>query len=238
MFPPPPRDVRRRRFSPQTFVLRFILTPAIAVVLGAFLAMLAVSLFGPRYPGKVTSLRTEPRSNGGTNEYVQYMFHVDGKRCQGEQRAYSQALMAMTPGKVVTVRSVTFAGYRYSTLVDGWGGLIAEYGAAIYLATLLPVIALVPIARGWLRPVLVKRLLRDGAVVTGEIESLPPGPPFSCRYNFTDAAGAIHRGNAHLSAAQSMALHAGDPVTIVYDPARPNRYIAYDFCEFQVMGKM
>ena len=233
-FPPPPRVVRRRRFSPRIFVARFVFTPAILLLLLACIAMMGVSTLGTRYEGVITEIRTKQLSNNRAYEYALYNFTVDSQAQHDQQKVGGYGSPSFSPGQKVIVRSVEFLGYRYSTLADGWGDFMIQYGFALIYVLLSPLLGFVIILVGWVVPKIAKRLLRDGTMVHGTIEELPPGPPFRCKHSYVDEAGEKHFGFIGIPAASALSLRPGDPLTIIYDPKRPGRHVVYDFSDFEV----
>jgi len=89
--------------------------------------------------------------------------------------------------------------------------------------------------KGWLVPARHRRILREGMIVAGVVEELPPGPQFKCKYSYTDASGGRHMHRVNVSPMLAVRMRAGDPLTIAYDPDRPKRHIVYEFCDFQIM---
>ncbi len=235
-FPPPPRTVRRHSGWPRIILLRYVFTAAITLILLGLVALGLLSVYGTPTQGQLTGIREKRFSNGTPSYFLQYSFDIDGKHYEREQRIFGrERISALALNSSVTVRSVNIFGYRYATIADSFNAFIELNAAIIGTAALLALLYWpVAIMRGWIHPNRQQRLLRHGMIVTGEITDFPPGPRQQCVYRYTDTAGQTHAGRAHISPMRAMQLQVGDPITIAYDPAKPNKHLFYDICDFRI----
>jgi hypothetical protein len=101
--------------------------------------------------------------------------------------------------------------------------------ALIVLAVLLP-------------PARARRLVREGTLAVGTlIDSrcfTGKGATNYLRYQFKTADGGVLTKIISVSRAAYEAARMGMAVTVLYDPMRPKRSLAYEYCDYEVVPRI
>ncbi len=236
--PPPPRRVRRRP-DWQRNVTRWIALPLLGVgfLAGGYATVqLAVTVLGTRVTATVDRLTTIPGdSDSGETYRATYHYVLAGHTHAGAGQVSGGLHARLTPGSAVPALAVRLPGGRaYGVVIDpGLARLYAGF-ALLWNAVMIPVAV-------WLyvTPARRRRLLRTGDVVAGQVTVVGPWDAESASawvsYTYHPPGQPAAAGRQSYAGPPELLPHPGDAVTVVYDPARPRRSVAYEAGEFAVV---
>ena len=234
--PLPPRAVRRRRGKPPAgwIALAYLLVGGSLLAVGSF--RLYVAYGGTPVRATIDQLAVNT-DNDGTTYRAEFHYQLAGQTHHAHGLV-SDRLRALlhhadgTPGDgVVPARAVRLpGGHAFCLLEDGpltW-----------LMLTLAAAWSAVGVPAAWtlyVRPARERRLLRDGSATVGRITAVGPYSPHnrSATIDYTFGSPAV-AGHQVAHAPRDQLPHVGDPVTVVHDPARPRRCVAYAFSNYAV----
>jgi len=132
--------------------------------------------------------------------------------------------IALTVPLALTLMTRSRAGLADSE--HFWTGLVA-----VILTGLIVLLSVL----GWLKTRRQLRMLRLGAVVQGVVSARssagggPKAAPYwEIEYGYT-VAGRTHYGRHRVEPSTYQIVEPGEPVTVFYDPHRPQHSVAYEF---------
>jgi hypothetical protein len=227
--------------------LRIFILPHTLVGIGLLFAMPASILWavaGHDHVGAVERLwvTTHKRTQSYHVEYV-YDLPADGplagpRRCSQTtvNRSVYDTLNSLPRGqRTVHVRALGVPPLFYDDVIDGRGGAWRVVGFTWLFGTFWCGIVSLFAYAIYVSPWLTRRLYRSGTAVRGTIASkrMTYGKTVTrlVTFRFQTPDGRTHTGEMACagSVAEWDAAGAGDPVTVLYDPRRPKRSIAYEF---------
>jgi hypothetical protein len=197
---------------------------------------------GVEVEGRVTG-KAEHTTRKGTVYYtVDYVFPVDGFEHAWQFQPDADRYAAIREGQPIAVRAWP-AAPRDGHWVDGRGGPSGlSAGPAWFAALFWNGIVSLLVWYLYVRPYRQRQLIRYGVPTTGIVREVAVADSrstdrFTVRYEYAVPAGhRTLRGKAtalqHLGAAE---LTPGDVLTVLYDPRRPRRSLAYRFSDYQAV---
>ena len=235
-FPPPPRRVWRRALWGEVIALRLLLLPLLvgwgmlALAVGQDLAL---HLDGQEITGEVVNMRRDDRAKGPFY-YVRYAFTADGGRVNVEQQVNESRYRKLSIGATVPVKTRIIQGERRQALsFSAWESANASHMGLLML-TLFCVLVFYG---GWYDPFRTARLIRFGQIAHATVDKAElhaKNNQQTVRYSFVPAAGLKGaRVRGATTGPNRPRAYVGQTVTIFYDPAKPKRNVAYEFCEFE-----
>jgi hypothetical protein len=239
--PPAPRLVRGGP-GPGIWFARIFLLPHTLVGVGGFVALaiaIVCAATGNDRLARVTAATSSHSAKHGTSYHLAYVYSgAAGVRADGAQ--VGEGLYRSTPG-TIRVRVLEVGPLSWSTCVEehsAWQpvGFIALFTGFWNLIVSVFVYAL------WIAPIRARWLVRDGQVTRGEVVSKRvqqgKGRAFFVTFRFqepaTEADLSVEMGVRDSSA--HARIQVGEPVTVIYDPRKPKRALAYEYCGYTVAG--
>ncbi len=232
--PPAPRTVRRRPAAgrPPWWAAGLFLWVGLTLLgVGSF--RLYVAYLGTPVRATIDHLAVNT-DNDGTTYRAEYQYVLAG-RTHHAKATVSDRLRSLlhhadgSPGDgVVPARAVRLPGGRaFCLLEDGPLTWLMLALSVAWVGILIPATR-----RLYLRAAGQRRLIEAGAVTAGRVTAVRPAVRgFVVRYAYgspEEAGRQTARGVAR--------PRVGDPVSVIYDPARPRRSVAYEFADYAVTG--
>jgi len=206
---------------------------------------LLVVLFGITVPGHITGKRIGHSSKTNKPYYhANYEYKVGGESYSGSmdpsQSEYASLeiespvnvrVLPLTPG--INSRIVTAAGIKASDIPGVflmmlfWNGILSIFWWGLLI-----------------KPLRDRKLVIEGTACLGVIldKKMTGGKTttYSIAYRFEPGAGSMIRtetitGKMAIRSKDWDAVRQGDPVTVLYDPTKPKRNIAYDFADYKAI---
>lgn len=235
--PPPPRRVRATTGSGCAWALA---VPFVGIGLGLIASVgvrLGVQRLGTPVTAVVDGTRSSRPSNGRGGQAVRFHYDLGGRRRDGEQPVTADEADRARVGDHVSGRAALLLGWpvclteigsvdrqTVSRAVEAgvWAGLVCPFGLAV------------SIGPRWRR----RRLLETGTAVAGEVTAVHDfrrrGPLVQVDYRFAVEGRAV-QGTMRVARATLGGIDAGRPVTVVYDPRRPGRNVAWELAGFALV---
>jgi Protein of unknown function (DUF3592) len=248
--PEPPRTVRGGPGCAIWFVRVFIL-PHMAggvVMAVAFVLTVIVALWGTNTTGSVLALSTSRSSKGHMTYNVKYRYCI-GWRCFTNSASVGSQLFqslsrptnlegAPTP---VKVRFISLDRLHYHVFTEEHSAW-AEAGPLLLFVLFWNALLSVFVYIIWVAPLRERALLRNGQIVPGEIvstrERRARGVTYYATFRFTDPSTGqeIKREMTLPSRAKYDEARTGKPVTVIYNPRKPKRAVAYEMSSYRVVA--
>jgi hypothetical protein len=241
--PPPlqrsPRRVRRKPGTLTPLLLGRILSAPVLAAVAALVALVVleplVVFLIPAQPARVVGRWFDQRRPSAY--YIDYQFDRSGftSRDQVLLAEYS----AFQLGQTVKAHLIHLGPLGYSAL-DRSPRAYARYRMITWYTALFGlVIGWIMFYAIWLLPWRAYWLTRHGqatfgaVVEKGAIQTLRRNLHFTLTYQFK-ACGTLRAKRIRISWQRYDSADLKDLVIILFDPARPNRSIVYDYCDFVV----
>ncbi len=249
--PPPPRVVRGG--VGRLWVVRLFITPHLCAglfLLGQFGADALVAAFGTDVSAVVTRAHATQSRKRGTTYSVVYHYQVGDREYDGSGNVgagtYSRVRHVNDAGhgpETVRVRQLALGSLHWQRLTEDssvWGLAAGELFFALFWNSMMAVLLYLV----WIKPWRDRRLIRDGRVAEGRILSSRMHRGRSRAYYATfafqdaDSGREITKQVQLPGAPQFDRAQQGGPVTVLYDPSRPTRAIAYELSGYQVVDEL
>jgi len=233
--------VRRKPGTLGPLLLGRILTaPVLAVFAGllGFVVLEPIVVFLlPARPARVVGQWREVKAHRGIEYYIQYQF--DRSAFTGRDEMLLDEYRAFRVGQTVKAHLIQMGPLGYSALDRSPGAyarsrMILWFGAFFALA-----IGWVLFYAIWLLPWRAHWLARNGQATFGAVVEKSVVQSGRRHYFYTltyqfKAVGALRAWRIRISSQRFDSAGVKDLVIILFDPARPNRSIVYDYCDFIV----
>jgi len=248
--PPPPRKVRGGVVCGLWFIRLFIMPHVCAGVFmaGRLILTVLVAIFGTDIMAKVTEMHTSRGSKGGTTYHVAYTYNADGRDYSDTDSVGAGTYEAIRSPKelegraaIIRVRHFASGPLHFHVLTqDGsaWKSAASLLGFVLFWNGVLSVF----VYAVWVVPIRQRGLMRHGEVTDGTIVGSRvrsgKATTYYATFRFRDpeSGAEITREMQLPGEAQYSAAKPGLEVSVLYDPSRPKRAIAYEFCGYQVDG--
>jgi hypothetical protein len=248
LVPPPPRTVRRRRGYNQIFLTYAMLVVALLFAQVFWMVTVGVvklHFFGTVVPARVTKVWSEPRPRGPSHHVAVAYRYEDAEYTQKLTVGKAEA-QALKVGDTLPVEVLAESPDRAC--------LYYEHYPFWFVTILCCVFALGPTAAVgkclwnlYVTPWKLRRLLRHGEATAGVVvdkQATRGRPPtYVLTYQFQPPARPWEGGDSASPPAvkASMKVYSddflgcqvGDPVLVVYDPARPRRSVIYRYADYE-----
>jgi hypothetical protein len=248
--PEPPRQVRGGVGGAIWFIRLFIL-PHMAVgicIAGAFVLTVLVAVFGTDSTGSVLELSKSRGRKGGTVYNVRYRYGI-GWRCYTNSASVGWPLFSglsrpnILEGQQVPVkvRHIQFGPLHYHVFTEAHSAW-AEAGPMLLFALFWNGIMSIFVYALWIAPLRLRGLVRHGQAVAGQVVTTRvrrgKSTAYYATFRFTDPENGqeIEREMILPGSAQYDQTRAGMPVTVLYDPRKPKRAVAYELCGYRVVA--
>jgi hypothetical protein len=251
--PPAPRRLLRRPDvgSGQAvgrWIIRLFILPHCIVGIGLICVTLllpVILIFGDDVPGVVTSLNTSRGKRGALNYHVHYSYAVGGANYSDSDSVKSDEYNSTRVGQPCTVRvlaSLPWALPQRQSSKNPWLMLPLFLVAALFWNAILCVFLWV----AWIGPWQIRRLLKYGVPVAGQVKSKTQtrGSKGSMIYQIEyvyqptvddqpgDASNQLLNKKMTISAKDFISAQQEQVVTVLFDPKKPKRSIVYDFADY------
>jgi hypothetical protein len=246
--PEPPRQVRGGPGCAVWFVRIFILPHMAAGIFIAAMLVLTVlvALFGTDSTGSVLALSTSRGRKGGTTYTVKYRYCI-GWSCYTNSASVAWQLFSSLNGPhslegqpvPVKVRYVQLGPLHYHVFTEehsAWGEALSLLLFALFWNAIISVF----VYALWIAPLRLRLLIRNGQAVAGQVVTSRvrrgKSTSYYATFRFIDPENGqeIQREMTLPDRAQYDRARAGLPVTVLYDPRKPKRAIAYELCGYRV----
>lgn len=178
----------------------------------------------------------------GTGGIVTYSFTTHGERHDVSETLAGAAPAALRRGEPTGVAVSEVGSLLQYSLLAGDRSVARQFAEAGLGALLLASVAGLLAAQGFVRPMIQRRLCRVGVGTAGRVvrKRTVIGPRedvhyVEYEYTATTGPGQPLRGRATVSQALWKAVREGDALTVLYDPDRPRRSVAYALCPYRVV---
>jgi len=202
---------------------------------------LAMNIDVLRHGSTLTAIvdRTSTYKSRGSDRYeVDYHYQLNGQRFTDTEPVDYDTYLALDKDSEIEIRAKVFGGYAVSMVASNAArdvGGLAFGTTAVNAFTALFVIGL------WVVPRRRRQLLVWGNIAQGVITERR-------RTGGKKASSFIHYQFTPLGARQPISRQqvvrrpdydgsaVNQPITVFYDPERPTRSIAYEFCDYRLEG--
>ena len=248
--PPPPRAVHGGLGCAVWGVRLFVLPHMCAGVflLGRLVASVLLATFGTDVEATVTNAHTAPASKGGTIYYLDYQYRRDGREFFDTETVGATAYATFSAPGTLEGRRPTlrvrhwqlgpWSTHRVDQQSAPWRLVAGDFFIALFWNGILSVF----VYAFWVRPTRERSLIRHGEVARGTIVSTRTrqgrGPNYFATFRFAEpATGFDVQREMEISGLVDFAsLRPGYPLTVLFDPRKPRRAIAYELCGYRVTG--
>jgi Protein of unknown function (DUF3592) len=248
--PEPPRTVRGGPGCMIWFVRVFILPHMVGGVVMAvvFVLTVIVALWGTDSTGSVLALSTSHGRKGGTTYNVQYRYCIDWRCFTNSASVGSQLFQSLSGSSnlegapaPVKVRVISIGRLHFHVFTEehsAWD----EAGPLLLFVLFWNAILSVFVYVIWVAPLRDRALVRNGQVASGNIvskrERRGRGVTYFATFRFTDPASGqeIKREMTLPSRAKYDDARTGKPVTVIYDPRKPKRAVAYELGSYRIVA--
>lgn len=234
-----PRRVRRKPGTLGPLLVGRILSAPLLTVFAVLLALAllepVVVFLLPAQSARVVGEWRDFKSHRGTTYHIEYRFDRSG--FTGRDEVLLDEYLALQVGQEIKAHLIHLGPLGYSALDRSLRSyahyrMILWYSAAFALA-----IGGILLYAGWLSPWRSLWLVRHGQATFGAVveKRVIHGArrllAFTLTYQFK-VHGTLRRRRIHISPQRYDSADVKDLVIILFDPARPNRSIVYDYCDF------
>lgn len=191
------------------------------------LLCLGVLLIGTEFDGRIVRT-SQKEGKSGPYYHVQYAFTLDGRESTHEVYVNPDVFAAVKAGDPVSVRGLPWTTAGHWPRLAGYRpeqGMIACF-FLFWLSLFYWKLYWVPLRQ--------RRLVRWGQTAEGTVRSMKTWLEW---IDVTYIYWVSHRlltGRVTLTAAEAKNVHVGDVVTVLYDPRRPRRSLAYRYAQYEV----
>lgn len=186
---------------------------------------------GVTTPGTIVDREYEEDSEGDVSFYLIYEFQPSfGGTVEGRGEVDEGAYEAVSRGDLVEIEYVP--GDPSMNRLSGSGGWAGPVIVGVMGGVAVPIGGVLT-AVAWHRTRTHRRLMREGitapAVVVAHEQtsySVNDQPQWLVLYQYTDAVGRTFHGKSdYMAWHEAMRWHVGSPVTVRYDPGRPEESV-------------
>jgi hypothetical protein len=238
-FPPPPRLIRRRwhSFGHAVWVVLVRAVAAVFILTAIWIALvIPVHLIVARFGTPVVATV----SDADTNNRIDFKFFYRGQPHSDWQELTPHDYSTVRAGQALPARTMQLWNWTMCVVVVGDADLplIKEFAKPLLFFDGFVVIFM------WVWLSLgadARRLVRGGARVIGTIThkyvSMPgyglPARRITCKFKTSE--GGEFTKTTDVCRAAYKAAQVGAAVTVIYDPARPTRSVAYEYGDYEVV---
>ncbi len=235
-FPHPPRRVWRRGNWGETIGLRILLIPLL-VAWGMVAFNLGektlLHLSGQAVQGRITALRREDHRKSPTF-HASYTFMLGPTHFGAEGEVSRKRFESLRMGDTVPIKTRIIRGQRRHELAfSTWESTsFPLLGGTLFLSLFSAAITY----GVWIEPYRVARLIREGDIAEGTISRVElhqKNNQQTVHYTFTPNIVGGETRPASTTGPNRPTAYVGQRVTVFYDPRKPNRSVAYEFCDFE-----
>jgi hypothetical protein len=190
----------------------------------------------------VTGVDLNPKP--GTGGIITYSFATHGERHDVSETLAGAAPAALRPGEPTGVAVSEVGSLLQYSLLAGDRSVARQFAEAGLGALLLASVAGLLVAQGFVVPMIERRICRIGVGTPGRVvrKRTVIGPRETLRYveyeyTASGGTGPPLRGRATASQTLWEAVREGDALTVLYDPAKPRRSVAYALCPYRVVAE-
>jgi hypothetical protein len=226
--------------------MRLFILPHTLIGFGALFLIVFEPLFlilTPNIPATVVALTPHTSRKSGTTYRATYRFSpadAPGVSITGEEEISDAEFRALHLGSPIHVHTGAVASHRYTCLSRTFGGHVCHrypiWLCALFWNSIISVFLYI----AWVVPIRNRNLVRFGDPVGGQItgKSVIRGKSTTYRldYEFTPIGDHQPRKGSIAVAAKAIFDQAieGQNVTVLYNPSRPGRNVAYEFSDYVV----
>jgi len=245
--PPPPRQIRRRAWGIGKWYVSLIVSAFIAVCILAGIAAtiwipmrVAVNAFGKPVDAVQYWAGANSNLKGGSNYSIGYRVTFDGATEDQVLPASEEEFSRFQEGQRVPARALRIWNWSTFVLLDPEVNLLQlTFLAVCLLLVAYGLIALALWATLFSR-LQRRRLVRRGTACTGtltgtRIGGAGRGNLYYLSFQFKTPEGVEMTSESDVAFGVYSAARVGTSVTMLYDPARPKRSIAYEYCDYEVV---
>ncbi len=248
--PPPPRRVHGQSGCLFWFLRLFILPHTIAgvFILGQFLMAVLIAAFGTDTMAVVTEAHTSKTSKGGTMYNLSYRFEGGGRTWTNSDTVGATTYTQVTRPQEregargsVQVKYLVAGPVHYHLLTENnppW----SQAGEKLFFALFWNGIVSIFVYLFWIAPIRMRLLVRRGEVARGTVVGTRiktgKSTTYYVKFRFKVAETSEEVEKEMTVPAQEMYeyAHAGLVVTVIYDPRKPRRALAYELSGYGVEG--
>jgi hypothetical protein len=244
---PAPRPVSRRAGTGTVIFLRLFILPHTLIGFGALFLVVFEPLFlilTPDTLATVIALTPHTSRKGGTTYRVTYRYSpVDapGVSLTGDDQISWAEFVGLRSDSQIYVHTAGVGCHRYTCLSRTFGGYVRYRYPMWFWALFWNGIVSIFLYTAWVVPTHNRNLVRFGDPVAGQItgKNIMRGKSttYRLKYEFTPIGDHHARKGSTTVATKPQFDQAteGQNVTILYDPNRPGRNVAYEFGDYVVV---
>jgi hypothetical protein len=238
---PPPRAVKRKGARDAGFWYFWLFIVPLTLFGLWLVAKLGMNIAVMRHGTIVTATvdGTSTYTSRSTTHYTaEYHYELNGKTYKDSDPVDYEQYLNLEKGDPLQVRAGVFGGYAVSMIASRAGHEVGSLAFATVLINWMMGLFVVAL---WVAPRRRRRLLIWGdaaqGVITDRRRTGQKKPTNYIHYQFTPAgAHEPISGKQMVSRPDYDAAQVQQAITVFYDPQRPTRSIAYDFCDWQLEG--
>jgi hypothetical protein len=227
--------------------MRLFILPHTLIGFGALFLVVFEPLFlilTPDIPATVVALTPRTSRKGGTTFRVTYRYSptdAPGVSLTGEEPISYAEFRALYPGSQIQVHVAAVGSYRYTRLSRSFSDYVRYRYPMWFWALFWNAIMSVFLYAAWVVPIRSRNLVRFGDPVGGQITgtSIIRGKSTTYRLNYEFVPIGDHQPCKGSIAVNTKRLFdraaEGQNVTVLYDPNRPGRNVAYEFGDYVVV---
>jgi hypothetical protein len=237
--PKPPRTLRLRpRKATGLWFGRLL---PVLLILGGIIAGLTmlrrpmVMVYGSRVDATVTGLTDHKRGKGGRSYYVHYTYQAGGRQFEDRDRVPHDVYTRTTVGQHLPGRTLSLMGSQNSALEAGSSDALGM----MFFALVWFALTAAAVYAGIIQPRQIRHVLQTGSTTTGVITDKRTRKHKQSRSYYLEF-GYEPPNHSPITRTQKVSravydeVPVGQPVTVVYDPAKPKRAVAYEYGDYDV----
>jgi hypothetical protein len=235
--PPPPRRIRRRREASSSWLLWSVVVGAMVLAFTPLAMVIARHLV--LSSGQVVDATSDGvylvRSGGRDTMHVRFHYPLSGRVVQGDQEIDGTEGAILTSGKSVQSRVMVFFGQPYCLLTLPSVDAHPTTQILLSIGTPIGVWAFAWFLYG--QDFRDRRLVRTGLIAAGTITGHRTSPGHGTNrwidFEYHTPDGVEHLGQMQPDGWAYAKAKIGDPVTVLYDPAKPGVGTVYELCTYE-----
>jgi hypothetical protein len=243
---PPPRPVSRRSGTGTVIFLRLFILPHTLIGFGVLFLVVFEPVFlilTPGIPATVIALTPHTSRKGGTTYRVTYRYSpadAPAVGLTGEEQISWAEFHGLHSGSQIHVHTAAVGSHRYTRLSRSFSDYIRHRYPMWFWALFWNAIMSVFLYVAWVAPIRSRNLVRFGEPVGGQItgKNTIRGKSTTYRLNYEFIPLGDHQPRKGSIAVNTQRLFdqatEGQNVTVLYDPNRPGRNVAYEFGDYVV----
>ena len=181
--------------------------------------------------GHITALRRDDRHKG-TTFHASYTFTLGATHFGAEGEVSKKRFESLQMGDIVPVKTRIIRGERRHELAfSAWESTPFPLVGGTFFLLLISAAIVYGV---WIEPYRTARLIREGAIAEGIISRVQlhqKNNQQTVNYTFIPVNAEPRRGST--TGPQRPTTYIGQHVTVFYDPHKPKRSVAYEFCDFE-----